>query len=509
MFVSKNDSYRKKSSKNFVFSCLNVCIICVLGFLLPRLVIVNYGSDINGLISLSSQIFSYLALLEAGIGISALQSMYKPLIKNDTFGINAILSALNHYYKKISFIYLLLLLVISLFVPFFIQTTIPYLTIVCIFLILGSVNVFSFYSQAKFKILLEADGKQYVISNFSLCIYVLTSLTKIILISSGIDVILVLSITTSLELFQNILIWIYIKNNYNWIDLSVKPDYNSLSDNKFVIIHQISSLIFNNTDIIFISLFCNLAYVSVYTIYKSFINQLRMITSIVNNSYTFVLGQVFNFDRIQYAKMLDSFDLLFTIFNHYVLSVFCALFIPFMTLYTRSFPDSHLYINNELLLLFAIVELLSGYRNAMNMSINFSKHFKQTIRQSIFESIINIFFSLLFVKWLGIKGVLLGTIIALAYRSNEIIIYGNNKILNRSSRKSYKIYFLNSAIFITLYILGKNIFINSSTYITLIVSGIKVCLIYGVVYLLVNIVFNYKYFINFFNYYMNKRNDDR
>ena len=504
--MNNRDIYIKKSYKNLIFSCINIIITCFLGFLLPRLFIVNYGSDINGLISLSSQIFSCLALLESCIGISALQSLYNPLACDNNSKISSIMSAMDNYYKKISLIYLVLLIFISLTIPFYIHTTINYSSIVFIFLILGLVNVFSFYSQAKFKILLQADGKQYIISNVSLCIYIMTSLLKIILISVNANVIFVLGITTLIEIFQNIFIWIYIKHNYSWIELNVSPDYKSISDNKSVMIHQISGLIFNNTDIILISLFCNLTYVSVYTIYKSFINQIRMVTSIINNGYTFVLGQVFNSDKKLYLILIDSFDLMFTMINHFVLSIFSVLFIPFMNLYARSFPDFELYINENLLLLFVIVELLSGYRNSMSMSINFGKHFLQTIRQSVFESMINILFSLILVKWLGVEGVLIGTIIALVYRSNDIIIYGNKKILSRKSKKSYRIYLSNMLIFIVLYTFKSVIDINASNYLYLIFSAIKVSLYYGFVYIIFNFIFNKKCFLDFINYFLKRNN---
>ena len=52
---------------------------------------------------------------------------------------------------------------------------------------------------------------------------------------------------------------------------------------------------------------------------------------------------------------------------------------------------------------------------------------------------------------IGIYGVLLGTIIALLYRMNDIIIYANKKILNRSPWKTYRIlltYFLIFACFV-------------------------------------------------------------
>lgn len=46
-------------------------IAIILGLIVPRFFIMSYGSDANGLLSTITQIFTYMALLEAGIGQAA------------------------------------------------------------------------------------------------------------------------------------------------------------------------------------------------------------------------------------------------------------------------------------------------------------------------------------------------------------------------------------------------------------------------------------------------------
>ena len=65
--------------KNIIYSFGIRIIILILGFILPRLLITSFGSEVNGLLSTVTQIFAYLALLEAGIGNSAVNALYKPL----------------------------------------------------------------------------------------------------------------------------------------------------------------------------------------------------------------------------------------------------------------------------------------------------------------------------------------------------------------------------------------------------------------------------------------------
>ena len=58
-------------------------ILIVIGFLLPRLYLENFGSEVNGVLSTIKQIFVYLSLLEAGIGLATTQALYKPVAQRD------------------------------------------------------------------------------------------------------------------------------------------------------------------------------------------------------------------------------------------------------------------------------------------------------------------------------------------------------------------------------------------------------------------------------------------
>ena len=57
----------KRSIFNIITGIISQSIIILLGFFIPRLLIYNYGSEINGLLTSVTQIYSYMALMEAGI----------------------------------------------------------------------------------------------------------------------------------------------------------------------------------------------------------------------------------------------------------------------------------------------------------------------------------------------------------------------------------------------------------------------------------------------------------
>ena len=61
-------SRKKNSISNLTWGIIGNVITSVVAIVIPRLFIVNYGSEVNGLLSSIRQIYVYLALLEVGVG---------------------------------------------------------------------------------------------------------------------------------------------------------------------------------------------------------------------------------------------------------------------------------------------------------------------------------------------------------------------------------------------------------------------------------------------------------
>lgn len=121
----------KKSTYNLITSLIYKIGVCIIGLLIPRLFIISYGSEINGLQSSVSQIFAYISLIEAGIGEATLQSLFKPIAQKDYKKANAILSATTYYYNKIGIIYFIILTIVSFCYSYVVSVkSISYFTVV-------------------------------------------------------------------------------------------------------------------------------------------------------------------------------------------------------------------------------------------------------------------------------------------------------------------------------------------------------------------------------------------
>lgn len=469
----------KKISLNLLLGIASEALTIVLGIVVPRLILTSYGSEVNGLLSSVTQIYSYVALLEAGIGTATVQALYSTVGANDRNGTNAILSATNRYYHRTGILYLVAILLFSTIYPIVVSTEIPLITVILVIVFNGLGSVINYFFQGKYFLLLQAEGKNYIKTSLTMAINVFKNIAKILLMALGFDVVIVQAIAMVVSLIQMLYITWYIRKYYKWIDLSVKPNYESISQSKNVLVHQISGLIYNNTDTITLTLFCGLKVVSIYTMYTLLFGMISTALNTVSSSFLFTLGQKFNIDKKRFMQMYDSYELYYMTLVFALYSVANFFILPFMKLYTTGVNDVN-YIDRFLPLMFISTYLLSCGRSAPTQAINFAGHFKKTQNRAIAEATINIVVSVIAVQFLGIYGVLIGTIAALLYRSNDIILYASHRILDRKAWITYKRWGVNLVVFLCILFINQFINIELNSYLKI----IAVCIPYTVVTLI-------------------------
>ena len=445
-----------------------------IGLIIPRLFIVSFGSEVNGFINSMNQVFMYVALLEAGVGATSLQALYAPVDKQDQNKINGIISATNYFYNKTGLLYLLAVVVLALVYPLLVSSELPYYLMATIVGIAGFSGALPYFLQAKYKILLQAEGKEYILAAVATLQSIVLSGGKVVLLLLGCDVIVVQSVYLIVNLLVSLFFIIYVKKNYPWINLRAEPDLDAISQKNAVLVHQVSTLIFNNTDILLLTFFCDLKTVSIYVLYKNFIG---MISTLLNNflsSPGFVLGQSFS-DRERFIRLNDVYET-FHISMTFALCTIAYLFItPFMTLYTAGMDTNYLIPHFPLLMILAEV-LNYGRMPALNIA-SYAGHFKQTQWRSVLESAINLVFSLVLVKLCGINGVVIGTILALLYRTNDMIFYSNKTILRRSPWRSYKVWLINIVFSAGVSVLFNMIPMRLNNYVEIILGAIIMCVV--------------------------------
>lgn len=197
--------------------------------------------------------------------------------------------------------------------------------------------------------------------------------------------------------------------------------------------------------------------------------------SAINGSVSFVLGQTYHTDRAHFLRLYRAFET-YNMALTFALYLTADVFIlPFLKLYTAGVTDIS-YLDPVLPHLFVCTYLLSNGRAAAQRVIEYAGHFQKTQNRSVIESVINLLISLLLVVPLGMYGVLIGTIAALLYRTNDMIFYTSHKLLHAPARHTYRKFLCSGALFVLLWFSAKALPLPLDSYPALLLSAAVFCI---------------------------------
>lgn len=437
---------KQKIRRNIVSGIVYQVVLISISFILPRLYLENFGSAVNGVLSTIKQIFAYMCLLEAGVGLATTQALYKPTAQNDRKKISSILSATSRYYFKTGLVYAAAVLIIAAVYSFAVPTGINSAVVFTIVILNALPSLFSYFVQAKYRILMEVDGRKYIINNSETLLQLFSNIGKVLVLLLTDSLILIQLVYCVLALVQLIFLYIYAKKRYNWLDLKAEPDFAAISQKESVLVHQISAMVFNNTDIILLSFMCGFKSVSIYYVYNIFFSQVQTFITNLVSGFGFALGQTFHSDREKFDRYYRMYETLFIMCSFIIYTLMAVFLLPLIQIYTSGINDAD-YTNPTLMFLFAVMNLLCCVKLPSNHVLEYSGLFKETRSHAVIEMTLNIAFSVLAILKFGICGAIAGTVAALLYRGNVMIYYANKKVLGRRVGETYRLLAANGAVF--------------------------------------------------------------
>ena len=475
-----------------------------MSFLLPRLYLENFGSAVNGVLSTIKQIFTYMCLLEAGVGLATTQALYKPVAENAHKSISAVIAATDRYYKKTGFIYATIVLLIACVYAFVVPTGIESAVVFALVILTAVPALFSYFFQAKYRILMEVDGRKYVINNAETVLQLLSNIGKILVLLLTDSLVLIQLVYCALAVSQLLYLYAYARRRYKWLDLKEKPDYTAISQKKSVLVHQISGMVFNNTDVLLLSFLCDFKVVSVYAIYNIFFSQVQNFITNVIGGFSFALGQMFQTDREKFMKTYAAYETVYIMATFIIYTLMGVFLLPLIQIYTGGIEDAN-YTNVYLVLLFVLMNLLANGKLPSNHVLEYSGKFRETRSHAVIEMVINIVVSVVAILKFGICGAIFGTITALLFRGTIMIFYANKKVLGRSVFQTYKLWLLNGAVFLLVMLVFFVDSFSGLSFVALLGRGILHGTWITLLYVLVNVVFQREIFKNLWEQIRRKR----
>lgn len=486
---------KKKSILNISTDIIGKLVTLIIGIVLPKLYIDSFGSEINGLLSSINNILIYVNLLEAGVGGASIQALYKAIGKNSQRDINGILAATDKFYKKTGCYFFAIVCILAFLYPVCIKSDISFFTVSALILLSAIPAAIKYFFQGKYTILLNADNRAYILNTTTMVGNILINIIKIILILLGYSVIVVQISFAFVSIFQMIIIVLYVKRRYPLLNFSVTPNVLAIDKKKYVMVHSISSTIFANIDILVLTLFTDLKVVSIYTIYNMVFSQINQIAKSVSNGMNASFGQLYYRNREEFIKQYQIFAVIYRYFALTLITITGVLILPFMKIYASSFHDAN-YIDQYLPILFLSSNILDAIRWPEVLATNTTGHFKDTALAAGIETVINLICSVVFVWVFGIYGVLIGTIIALLYRTIDMIRFVSVHIIEKNYKKEVLYVILSWIVSICFTLLSYKIELKANDYIELICVAVKVGVIIGIVHFVFSLLFYFNTYIN-------------
>ena len=484
----------KLAITNIISSIILQVVTAISGLILPRFFISCYGSAINGMVVSITLFLSYLALVEAGISAAAVVELYKPLENQDEYRRNYILSAAKKFYLQSGILYTICLILLLICYPAIIGDQVSHITTVLMILVLAGSNLIDYFILGKYRVLLSADQKVYVLNHVQSIGTILNLIITLMLMHLGFDVVTVKLVATLIYALRSLVIIIYVKKRYKNILFDLRTKKDALPQRWSALFHQIVGVVCNNTDIILITLCMgsqSLIEASVYYVYNLAASMFTSFANSLCNAITPTFGKMYAAEaKDQLERSYDNFEFFFVIVIFTLYSCMFVLLLPFVSIYTSDVHDAN-YIRPHLALLFTVMGLVQNIRIPSLSMICAAGHYKQTRIRALLEALINLAVSIFLIFRMGIAGVVVGTICSFAYRSTDSIIYSKRFFDNRIVVHSIVRLARNTVLMIVLCYCASKIDLHISSWRTFFFNGIQCFFFCFMCFFFVNYLFEF------------------
>ena len=416
---------------NIATSLLQQAVAVICGFIVPRLILNAYGSAYNGIVSSVSQFLSCVTLLRAGIGGVTRAALYKSLEANEPDKTAAIIKATELFMRKIALIFIVALLGFAALYPLLVKEEFDWLFSFTLVLILGISTVVQYYFGIANQFLLHADQRLYIINLWQIAGVLLNSLLTVFLIRAGYGIHMAKLGSAAAFSIQPVVLYLYVRRQYRF-KKNIAPDFGAIQQRWDAFAHQLSAFAHSNTDVMVLTFFADLRQVSVYTVYTMIAGGINMLIASAANAVEAVLGKTLaKADQRLLREKVGLYELLMHLAGTILFSCTAILIVPFVMVYTTGIYDVD--YNQPLLgYLMCLAYWLSAIRLPYQNVIEAAGHFKQTKNMAIIETVLNIVLSCALVMACGTVGVVIGTVVAMGYRTVCYAIYAREKLLGQS-----------------------------------------------------------------------------
>ena len=476
----------KKAIINIISSLALQLATVICGFIVPRLIIQSFGSNVNGLVTSITQFLAYITLLESGFGPVVKSILYKPIANHDKSKIEEILKASEKFFRTISYIFILYIIVLCVILPFVLSNEFNKVYTLSLVLIISISTFAEYYFGMTYRLYLQAEQKTYVISIIQIGTLIINTIMVVVLVYLNSSIQIVKLVSASIFVLRPILQNIYVKKKYNINLKNAKSDY-KIKQKWDGLAQHIASVVHTNTDVVILTLFLNTVEVSVYSVYLMVVSGIKNIIQALTGGVDASFGDMIaKGEKENLNRSFKTYEGFYFTLSTIICTATLLLILPFVSVYTKGITDAD-YIRPVFSYLIVIAEFMWVIRLPYSSITLAAGHFKETRKGAWVEAILNIGLSLILVWKFGIIGVAIGTLVAMFIRTIEFMYHTSKYILDRSIWYTFKrLLVITVEVLIVTIIVWLIPNIEVTNYLTWIVQAIIVAVISTIVVVTIN-----------------------
>lgn len=443
---------KKIAKLNIIFGIISRVLVLLFGLLAKRYLVITLGKEANGLFSLYVSILGILSIANLGIGQAITFSMYKPIIEKDNEQVSALFYLYRRFYRYVFLAIVIIGLLLTPFLPVLAKNN------------TGEFNIYSSYIIFLFSVMLTYlyAHKISLINAFKEN-YKTTIAHAVSLTLEGIIQIAILMITKSFELFLLVRVvsvgieyiiteYIFRKKYKNIItnnkDIDPEIKEEVIINTKALVYHRIGGTLIGTFDSLIISAFVGIQDLGTFSNYVLIVTSMSSILSMVFTEITSIIGhQYVEGSKEQYYNQFKRIYII-----NFIMGVvfFLGYYAISHHLVELIFTSDNI-ITNDIVVVITISYFVVFIRNSVSLFKNASGLFHYDRFRPLIEGIVNIILSIIFVKFWGVKGVLIATIItrlSLSYIIDIFILFKH-----RFERNMIEFYPIHYGTFISMLLL--------------------------------------------------------
>lgn len=469
------------------------------GFIIPRMIIGTFGSDVNGLTGSITSFIGYITLLQSGVGSVAKAAMYKPLAENDGYKLNVIVNTVERFFRKIAYITVIYIGFLMVVFPVVISKQYDFWYSASLVGILGVNIAAQYFFGITYQMLLEADQKSYVYSIIQIFTVIINTILTVLFIKAGFSIQIVKLGSAFIFVLRPLILSLYAKRKYK-ITNSRDYDDSLIKQRWDGFIQAIAYFIHSKTDVFVLTILSTFVNVSIYSVYALVTTGLASIIKTIDKAVGAAIGNIIACnEKDNLMKTFTSYNMIVHIISTAIFSTASITIFKFVEIYIGSRSNDN-YIQYAFGFIILAAEYLYCLRLPYNSVIYAAGKFKETRASAALEAAINIVISVILVHRFGLIGVAIGTLVAMIYRTISFVLYLRKEILNFSAILQVKRYAISLIAYSISIILLRHVDIVTSNYFSWSAYALLILISCSVI----TVVFNYLFLCSDFKLTLSK-----